>query len=85
MMRIRYVLVEDRIETYAVWCVENRQPDFLIGYVNRSVTASWTARLPGDPQIKTVPGWKTRGDASRYLLVSGAFAQEHHNGRRIAA
>jgi hypothetical protein len=49
MMRIRYVPVEDRFETYAVWCVENRQPDFLTGYVNRSVTASWTARLPGDP------------------------------------
>jgi hypothetical protein len=85
MMRIRYMPVEDRIETYAVWGLENGQPDFLIGYVNRSETASWTARLRGEPQIKTVPGWKTRGDASRYMLVSGAFAQEHHNGRRIAA
>jgi hypothetical protein len=85
MMRIRYVPGEDRIETYAVWRAENGQPDFLIGYVNRSETALWTARLQGDPQIKTVPGWKTRGDASRYLPVSGAFTQEHHSGRRIAA
>jgi hypothetical protein len=61
MMRIRHVPVEDRIDTYAVWLVEKGQPDFLIGYVNRSENASWTARLLGDPQIKTVPGWKTRG------------------------
>jgi hypothetical protein len=58
LMRIRYVPVEDRIETYAVCRVENGQPDFLIGYVNRSETASRTARLRGDPQIKTVPGRK---------------------------
>jgi hypothetical protein len=85
MMRICHVPVEDRIETYAAWLVENGQPDFLIGYVNRSENPSWTARLRDDPQIKTVPGWKTRGDASRYLLTSGAFAQERHSGWRIAA
>jgi hypothetical protein len=85
VMRIHRAPVEDRIETYAAWIVENGQPDFLIGYVNRSEHASWTTRLRGDPQITTVPGRKTRGDTGRYLLVSGAFAQEHQSGRRIAA
>jgi hypothetical protein len=49
MMRIRHVPVEDRIETHAAWLVENGQPDFHIGCVNRPENASWTARLRGAP------------------------------------
>ena len=78
MVRVRYIPVPDRVQTFTVMLVDRLQ--WNLGIVMQTEGGSWTARRRGDDQTKAVGGWPRRSDAATYLALAGDFAQ-----RKVAA
>ena len=77
-VRVRYIPVPDRVQTFAVMLVDRLE--WNLGIVMQGANGMWVARRRGDDQTKAVGGWPRRSDAATYLALAGDFAQ-----RKVAA